>query len=106
MVRFVLRFLGYVLLAGAFVSIVVDGTRSIAASSLMWTRLSEPLDRLAPKATSWLQATVQGVHEMLWDPVAIRLLGAPLAVVLLVLGVLFVLLAAEREPTVGYVARR
>ena len=106
MVRFVFRLLGYLLLAGAFVSAVVDGTRSIAASSLVWTRVAEPLEKLAPKATPWLQATLSGVHPLLWDPVALRALGVPLALALLLFGILFVVLAADREPSVGVLARR
>ena len=106
MVRFVFRLLGYLLLAGAFVSAVVDGTRSIAASTLLWTRLGEPLQTLAPKAVPALQGALTGLHPLLWDPVAVKLLAAPLAVVLLVLGILFVALAADREPTVGILARR
>ncbi len=106
MFRVLSRVLGYLLLAGAFVAAVVDGTRSIAASGLLWTKLGDPLERMAPKALPALQGALSGLHPLLWDPLAVRLLGAPLALVLLVLGVLFVLLAADREPTIGYVARR
>jgi hypothetical protein len=106
MLRFVFRLLGYLLLAGSFVSAVVDGTRSIAASTLLWTRLGEPLERIAPKAIPSLQNTLSGLHPLLWDPIAVRLLAAPLALALLLLGIVFVVLAADREPTVGILARR
>jgi hypothetical protein len=106
MFRILFRVLGYLLLAGAFVTVVVDGTRSIAASSLVWLRLGEVLDRVSPKVVPALQGALNGVHPILWDGVGLRLMGAPLAAVLLVLGVALVLLAADREPSVGILSRR
>lgn len=106
MFRILLRLVGYLMLAGAFVTLVIDGTRSIAASSLLFLRIGEVLDRLAPSAQAGLKARLTALAPALWDPVAIHILAAPLALALLVLGVLLVLLVAEREPEVGYLARR
>lgn len=106
MFTILIRLVGYLMLAGAFVALVVDGTRSIAASSLTLLRLSDALDRLAPKAQPALQAWLQQASPVLWDPVALRLLAVPLSFALLVVGVLAVLAAAEREPGVGTLARR
>lgn len=106
MVRLLFRVLGYLMLAGAFVTVVVDGTRSIAAASLVWLRLGEVLDRLSPKLVPAMQGALQGLRPVLWDSFGSRLMAAPLAGVLLVLGVALVLLATNREPSVGVVARR
>jgi hypothetical protein len=106
MFRILLRLVGYLMLAGAFVALVVDGTRSIAASSLSFLRIADVLDRVAPKAQAGLQAALEPLSPVLWDPVALRLLGAPLTVALLLFGILAVLGAAEREPAVGTLARR
>lgn len=106
MFRILTRLVGYLLLAGAFVTLVVDGTRSIAASTPTMLRLSDGLDRLAPKAQAALQAALQQASPVLWDPLALRLMAVPLAVALLGLGILLVLAAAEREPGVGTLVRR
>jgi hypothetical protein len=106
MLRLLVRFLGYLLLAGAFVSVVVDGTRSIAASSLLWLRVGEVLERLSPKAAPALQSALAGLSPALWESVGTRLLATPLSAVLFVLGIVLVLLAADREPRVGILARR
>jgi hypothetical protein len=106
MLRILLRLVGYLMLAGAFVTLVIDGTRSIAANALLFLRIGEVLDRFAPAAQAMLKARLEPLAPALWDPVATHVLAAPLALALLGLGVLLVLLAAEREPAVGYLARR
>lgn len=106
MLRGLSRAIGYLMLAGAFIAVVVDGTRSIAASALVFTSLQGFLDRLAPAAVPGLKSSLLQVHALLWDPVATSALKAPLAAALLVLGILFVALAAGgREPAVGYAPR-
>ncbi|MFO1149724.1 MAG: hypothetical protein U1E62_15210 [Alsobacter sp.] len=106
MLRLLVRLLGYLLLAGAFVCVVVDGTRSIAASSLLWLRLGDVLERLSPKAVPALQSALGGVSPALWEAAGPRLVATPLSILLLALGILLVLLAADREPRVGILARR
>jgi hypothetical protein len=106
MLRALSRMIGYLLLAGAFITAVVDGTRSIAASSVVFTSLQGFVDRVAPSAVINLRGFLLQAHALLWDPVATTLLRSPLAAALLVLGVLFVATAAGgREPAVGYPSR-
>ena len=107
MLRGLSRTFGYLCLAGAFIGVVVDGTRSIASSALVFTSVQGILDRIAPAAVLTLRAWILQVHALLWDPVVVTALKAPLAVVLLAVGVLFVAVAAGgREPAVGYSPRR
>lgn len=106
MLRALSRTIGYLLLAGAFITAVVDGTRSIAASTVVLTSLQGFVDRVAPSAVTSLRGALLQAHALLWDPVATTLLRSPLAVALLVLGILFVAIAAGgREPAVGYPSR-
>lgn len=106
MFRFVFRLLGFLLLAGAFVTFVIDGTRSVAASHLQWVRIGEALDRLSPKSPALLEARLAAWHPALGDPVGTTVLATPLVVVLLVAGVLLVHLTEDRKPSVGTLARR
>ncbi len=50
MMRFLLRFVGYVLLAAGFVTLVIDGARSIANSALLLTPLGEALVTVLARA--------------------------------------------------------
>lgn len=107
MLRGLSRTLGYLCLAGAFIAVVVDGTRSIASSALVFTSVQGFLDRVAPAAVLGLRGWLLQLHAVLWDPVAVTALKAPLALVLLAIGVLFVAVASGgREPAVGYSPRR
>jgi len=107
MLRGLSRSFGYLCLAGAFIAVVVDGTRSIASNALVLTSLQAFVDRLAPTAVLNLRASLVQLHALLWDPVAVTALKAPLALVLLAVGLLFVVVAAGgREPAVGYAPRR
>src|SRR6185295_16341321 len=95
MLRFCSRFLGFWLLAAAVVAIVVDGAKSIAASSLVSTSLGETWTTLATLSGS--------------DPIALVapgplnfllqwLLAAPTVAVLAIPGAAFVILGAKRRP--------
>ena len=105
MIRFLVAFLGYLLLAGGFVAAVVDGTRSIASSRLMVMPLREALDRMWPTATPAFRAMLVQVHPALWDPVGLMLLAVPLAATLAVSGIVLVLISRRPAPTIGYDTR-
>ncbi|MDR6954529.1 hypothetical protein J2X65_003903 [Ancylobacter sp. 3268] len=95
MIRFLLRFLGVWVLAGGFVVVVLDGVRSIAASRLLYT----------PFGDAWAAASATGLGQALgdtdlpggsWGSLATPLLEAPLAAVLVVLGILLILIGRKR----------
>ena len=109
MVRFLVRAIGYILLAGAFATLVIDGTRSIASSALVYTPLHEALETALPGRVDQLKALVEArLGAGAWTSVLQPLLGWPLAPVLLVIGFVVVRLAsaADDEDDVGYVVRR
>ncbi|POR53084.1 hypothetical protein [Bosea psychrotolerans] len=107
MVRFLLRLLGYVLIPAGFVSLVIDGARSIANSALQFTPLSATLSALLGERYQALQPAIErNLHPLLWDPVLLNLMRSPTALAALLLGFLLLRLGARPEPTIGIVTRR
>jgi hypothetical protein len=107
MVRFLLRLAGYVLIAAGFVTLVIDGARSIANSALQFTPFGETLLALLRERYLQLQPMVERqIHPLLWDPVLLSLTKAPTALVALLLGFLLLRLGARPEPPIGTVTRR
>jgi hypothetical protein len=109
MVRFLVRTIGYLLLAGAFATLVIDGTRTIASSALVYTPLHEALETALPGREEQFKAFVEThAGAQAWEAVVRPVLGWPLSPILLVLGFIVVRLAAasEDEDDVGFVVRR
>ena len=84
MVRFLVRAIGYILLAGAFATLVIDGTRSIASSALVYTPLREALETALPGREEQLKTLVESrLGAEAWNSILQPVLGWPLAPVLL-----------------------
>ena len=106
MIRFFLRFFGYLAVGAGFVALVLDGARSIANQSLMMTRFGETLFRLFGESYLKLQPAIEkNLHPFLWDPVLLALSQAPSFVIGLVLGFLMLRLGRRPDPGVGYLTR-
>lgn len=106
-VRFLVRMLGYLAVAGGFVVLVADGARAIANSALQFTALGESLQSLLRERFLLLQPAVERqIHPLLWDPVLVTLLRAPTALAALLLGFVLIRLAAPRPSEIGFVTRR
>ncbi|MCC6949171.1 MAG: hypothetical protein IT539_15530 [Bradyrhizobiaceae bacterium] len=106
MFRFLFRFSGLWLLAGAFVALVIDGTRSITAGRMI----------VMPAADAWLAlhpASIEALKAMgerdlpawLWNFASAYVLNAPLWAVLGVLGVLLILIGRPGARLIGYSSR-
>jgi hypothetical protein len=105
--RFLLRLLGYILVAAGFVALVIDGARSIANANWHFTALGEVLSALLRERYLLLQPTVERqLHPLLWDPILLNLTLAPAALIGLLLGFLLLRLGARPAPSVGLVTRR
>jgi hypothetical protein len=104
MLRFLIRFLGLMLLAGGFAALIVDGTRTLAGGELRVTPLSKSVHDLFPAKMQALQASIEQ-HAPLWDPVVSTLLLAPVSLTLTGLGALFIALSQKRRRPSDYVAR-
>jgi hypothetical protein len=106
MFRFLFRFIGLWLLAGAFVALVIDGTRSVAASRIVLTTVGEAWSVVHRSSLEIFRAHIEASYPAwAWDPVAITFLFAPLWVTLGVLGVLFALLGRVPARPIGYSSR-
>ena len=70
MIRFLLRTLGLLFLAAAFIFLVYDGTRSIAANVLLYSKVDEIWSLLHTASLQQLQPSIQKhAPPWLWDPV-------------------------------------
>src|SRR5450432_364583 len=103
MIRFLLRTLGLLFLAAAFVFVVYDGTKSIAANALVYTKVSEVWTLLHAASLQQLQPFIEkNATPWLWDPVAVTVLNAPALVALGIVGAILVILGRRKKPLIGY----
>jgi len=100
MIRFLLRTLGLLSLAAAFVFLVYDGTRSISDNRLDFTRVEEVWSLVHPGSLQQLRSFLEshGPH-WLWND---YLFGAPAFAALAVLGAILIPLGRRRRPLIGY----
>ena len=104
MIRFLFRFVGYWLLAGALVAAIIDGSKSIAASALVTTPFGQHFQQLAPSLLQRLEFGIQNNLGLpwLWDLVFINVLAWPSFAVLGVLALIFLMIGRrKRAPVVG-----
>ncbi|MDB5509550.1 MAG: hypothetical protein JWL93_2019 [Hyphomicrobiales bacterium] len=105
MIRLLVRLLALLLMAGGFVALVLDGTRSIAAGGLSFTTLGASLAVVFPNIGG-LQAVIErSLHPYVWDPVLTFLLALPACIVFGLLGAGLWWLSRRRPPTIGYTSR-
>jgi hypothetical protein len=107
MIRFVLRFVGLLCLALAFIFLIYDGTRSIADQNLILTRLDDVWNWLYARP---LQDVLRPMVERLfatwlWNPVILPLLRTPVWILLAVLGSILIVLGRKKKPLIGYARR-
>jgi hypothetical protein len=103
MIRFLFRTLGLLFLAAAFIFVVYDGTKSIAANALVYTKVDEMWSLVHPASLQQLHPFIEkNGPPWLWDPVALTVLDAPAFVVLGIIGAFLVLLGRRKKPLVGY----
>jgi len=96
--KFIFRVIGLWLIAAAIVALVVDGTKSIAASKLVITPLGFTLDWMAHDLLIGLKSVIQNhIHPTLWDPVLQTVLLWPTWAVVAVLGLIFYLIGRRRK---------
>lgn len=106
MFRFLFRALGLALLAIGFVGLVVDGTRSIANNSVVFSSLGEVLTALLKERYLALQPAIERIHPFLWDPILRDVTLAPASVVTLAIGAILLWMGQKRREGIGFVARR
>ena len=109
MIRFLLRTLGLVFLAAAFIFLVIDGTKTIADQRVFpptLTPLSETWttmhDAVRAPSLQQLQAAIEQFSPLLWDPLTLAVLKAPTFAVIGAIGVFLVVLGRRKKPLIGY----
>ena len=103
MIRFLLRFLGLICLAAAFILVIYDGTKSIAGNHLFLTTVQALWELLNAGSLAKLRPLIEpNAHGLMWNPVALTVLAAPAWSVLAVFGILLLLLGRKRKPLIGY----
>jgi hypothetical protein len=103
MIRFLFRTLGLLFLAAAFVFVVYDGTKSIAANALVYTKVDEIWSLVHAASLQQLQPFIEkNAPPWLWDPVAMTVLNAPAIAAFGIVGAILVLLGRRKKPLIGY----
>ncbi len=99
MIRFLFRFLGYWLLAGALVAAIIDGSKSIAASALVTTPLGQHFQQVAPTLLQRLEFGIQNNLALpwLWDNVFVNILTWPSFADLGVLALIFLMIGRRKR---------
>jgi hypothetical protein len=106
MFRLLLRTLGLFLLAGAFVTLIVDATRSMSSGTLYFVPIDESLMALLPVKFPLARDFVQAhVPPVLWDAVLVHLLHMPQWLALGITGVLVARLGRAPAPKFGWSSR-
>ncbi|GLK54350.1 hypothetical protein JOD31_001517 [Methylopila capsulata] len=102
MIRFLIRLLGFLVLAAGFVALVVDGARAIASGVVTLTSLEASWATLAPESLAGAKAAAGGsAAASIAEPVVTFLLSAPTFAVLVALGVALMLLGRRPRRLVG-----
>lgn len=103
--RLLFRFLGLLLLAGAFAALVVDGTRFIGAGTLSFMSLGRTLMAVSPQAFQKGRVFIDAKLPMLWDPVLVTILLLPTWLVLGLVGLVLLAVTRRPPPVIGYSRR-
>jgi hypothetical protein len=103
MIRFLFRLVGLICLAAAFILVIYDGTKSIAANNLFLTSVRTLWDLINAGSLARLKPLiVPYANGYLWDPVMVGFLSAPSWVVLGAVGIVLILLGRRKRPLIGY----
>jgi ABC-type thiamin/hydroxymethylpyrimidine transport system permease subunit len=104
MIRFLLRFLGLLLLALAFIFLVYDGTKSIADQGLYISTVGASWANIHQSSLSALQPLVERfLGPWFWQAVVQRyFLQQPAALVLAIIAAVLILLGRKKKPLIGY----
>ena len=104
--RFIIRLIGVILFAAAFVILVIDGTRSIAGNALYLSSLSESVSLLWPAGMENVEASLRSLWDGLWDPIGAWIFARPAFVVLGITGLLLMLIGRAPPHMVRPLPRR
>ena len=103
MIRFLLRFIGLLLLALAFIFVIYDGIRSISDGGILITKTSYIWNAIHDGSLRGLQTLVEqklGVEA--WQIGIAPVLDQPVSAIFCVLGIILIVLGRKKKPLIGY----
>ena len=102
MIRFVFRFIGFLIFAAAFAALLYDGTKTIASNDFYITKLEAAWRAFHPTSFEALQPTIERyAGPWLWN-LTQTLVEQPAWLVLGILGALLMLVGRKKKPLIGY----
>ena len=103
MIRFLFRFIGLICLAAAFILVIYDGTKSIAANNLYFTNARTLWELINAGGLAKLQPLLEPyAGGLLWDPVMVGILATPSWALLGGFGILLLVFGRRKKPLIGF----
>ena len=103
MIRFLFRFIGLICLAAAFILVIYDGTKSIAANNLYFTSVRTLWELINAGSLQKLKPLIEPyAGGFLWDPLMLAILAAPSWSLLGGFGILLLMFGRRKKPLIGY----
>jgi ABC-type phosphate transport system permease subunit len=103
MIRFLLRFLGLLLLALAFIFVIYDGMKSIADRSFYATAFGQFWTEVHAGSLQAAQTSVErNISSTLWNLAISPILEQPAAAIFAIFGVVLIVLGRKKKPLIGY----
>ena len=102
MIRFLFRFIGLICLAAAFILVIYDGTKSIAANNLYFTSARTLWELVNAGGLAKLKPLLEPyAGGLLWE-LTDRILAAPACALLGGFGILLLILGRRKKPLIGF----
>ncbi len=103
MIRFLLRFVGMLLLALGFIFLVYDGIRTISDGTILLTKASEIWIILNDRSLEAFRVLVERyTGAEFWRAGVATILDQPASAVACILGVILIVLGRKKKPLIGY----
>jgi hypothetical protein len=104
MIRFILRFVGLLLLALGFIFLVHDGTKSIADQALYLSSVGATWSNIHQNSLTALQPAVERLAgDWAWQGVIKPyVLDQPVSLAFAIVGGILILLGRKKKPLIGY----
>jgi len=105
--RLACRLVAYIALSLAIIAAVLDAARSVGASRLVVTALSDSWQSISETSLALVETSIKShLYSIFWDPLMLWLLEAPTVVVFALTALFFYIVGYRRGDRVGRFAAR